>query len=481
MDGYIRISQVAGREGERFHSPDEQREAIEGWAKLHGVRVGVIHTDLDRSGSTMDRPGMNEAIRRVRSGQSGGVIVARIDRFARSVIGGLTTIEELAEHDARIVSVNEGVDPATPIGEAMLGLLLIMARWQWRQADEALELAQARATSAGRFPGRPAYGYGRDERGLTFVDSRTAAVVQRIHEERAAGRGWRSIADGLTRDRVPTPHHGKERWAASTVYGIVRSEAHLGVFIGPRGLRVEDAWPAIVTGELWRRANAVRGVRDDSRRHADRLFAGVARCAGCRGVMSRQVNPHGFVSYGCPTRHCRGGGSIGAGLLDAHVSVMVNTRLAEVKLRPRHAGTDDEARRLVAARDASREEFEAWRDDLEARAAIGDSDYRAGLLARAKARDDAEVALAQHRAAGGLDELAQLPGQTDLVLENLPWAARRRVVETLLHSVWVRRSEVRGPGARRHVDRRVRVVWHDDPAPPTLPSASGPVLPPVTW
>jgi site-specific DNA recombinase len=300
MDGYIRVSQVAGRSGDRFQSPDTQRDAIKAWAKAQGVRIGSWHEDLDRSGGTMDRPAMNAALRRVRAGKSGGVVVARFDRFSRTVLGGLKVIEELAELDARVVSVAEGLDPATPHGKAMLSIVLAMAQWQRDLANEALGSAQRRAASAGRFPGRPSYGYRRDDDGLTFVDETAATIVRRIFTERAAGNGWRAIADRLTRDGIPTPHNGRTRWAPTTVADIIRSEATLGVFVGPRGLRVEDAWPGIIDRGLWQRANDIRGVRDDARKYKDRLFAGIVRCAGCRLVMTRQINPHGFVSYGCP-------------------------------------------------------------------------------------------------------------------------------------------------------------------------------------
>jgi hypothetical protein len=37
MDGYVRVSRVAGREGPGYISPSVQREQIEGWAKLREV------------------------------------------------------------------------------------------------------------------------------------------------------------------------------------------------------------------------------------------------------------------------------------------------------------------------------------------------------------------------------------------------------------------------------------------------------------
>lgn len=477
MDGYVRVSQVAGRSGERFQSPGQQRETIEGWAKAHGVRIAAWHEDLDRSGGTMDRPGMNAALKRIEDGQTGGIVCARLDRFARTVVGGLTVIAELDKRGARVVSVAESIDPATPMGRAMLGLLLIMGEWQRDQANEHLAAAQQRAASAGRFPGRPSYGHARTPDGLTYVNADTAPVLHRIFTARARGDGWRRIADDLTRDAVPSPT-GRDRWTMTTIIGLVQSEAATGVFVGPRGLRVEDAWPAIVTLELWRAANAVHGTRDTSRQHQDRLLAGVARCAWCRNVLARTSNPEGFISYACRSIGCKERGSIGNALLDEHVAALIEKRLQRIAVEPAVLG-EAEAERLEQATRAAVLELEAWRDDLTLRQALGEHDWREGLLARARARDDTETDAAEHRARSGISELP-----TDIAgvkLSDLSWERQRRMVTTLVHSVWLRRSPVRGPGARRHVAPRIRVVWQDDQEKPTLPSGAAGPLEPVRW
>ena len=480
LDGYIRVSQVAGREGDRFHSPGQQRESIEGWAQAHGIKIGMWHEDLDRSGGTMDRPGMNEAMRRVEAGATGGLVVARLDRFARTVIGGLTTIQKLHERGARVVSVAESIDPATPMGRAMLGLLLIMGEWQRDQAEEHLAAAQLRAAGAGRFPGRAPYGYRRDADGHTVIDETTGPIRQRIYEERARDDGWRLIADRLSRDGIPTPN-GRERWSATTVIDMVRSEASLGVFIGPRGMRVENAWEALIDRQLWDQANERRSTRDSTRRHHDRLLAGIARCANCRHVLSRAVNPGGFVSYACSTVGCRRRGSVGAHILDGYVTELVDARLARLALEAQTVDDDGEGDRLRAAGAAATIELEAWRDDTGLRQALGDHDWREGLLARARARDDIEADMADYRSRRQLVALADLPGDTVPALEEMPWALRRQVTEGLLHSVWMRPSAHRGLLATRHVADRLKIVWRDDRDHPELPMKSRAQLPALHW
>jgi hypothetical protein len=50
LDGYVRVSQVRGRAGERFISPAVPRDQIEGWVRLRGARLGEVFEELDESG-----------------------------------------------------------------------------------------------------------------------------------------------------------------------------------------------------------------------------------------------------------------------------------------------------------------------------------------------------------------------------------------------------------------------------------------------
>lgn len=480
MDGYVRVSVVGGRTGDRFQSPDAQREAIAAWANLHGVTIAMWHEDLDQSGGTMDRPGIRAIRERIDQEQTGGIVVARLDRFARTLVGGLTVIRELHEQGARVVSVSEAIDPATPMGRAMLGLLLLMAEWHRDQADEHLAASQQRAASAGRFPGRPPYGYRKTTRGFVEVDEDTAAVAQRIFRERAAGVGWREIARDLEHDSIPSPT-GRQQWARSTLYGIIQSEGPLGVFVGMRGLRVEDAWPAIVDRDLWLAANAVKGVRDNDRVHHDRLVAGLARCAGCRHVLVRTTNPEGYVSYGCTRSGCDGRASIGAVLLDEHVRTVWDQRFAHLQVRATRPRDDGEGQRVVAARAAAQRELDAWVADTEMRQRLGDRDWRKGMNARIRARDDAEMAVLEHETRHGVVALGDAPGARSVGIGDMAWERQREAVQRGLHSVWVRRSPHRGPEARRRVADRVRIVWRDSRSLPVLPAPSGPVPGPLRW
>jgi hypothetical protein len=52
VDGYIRVSRVGQRGGERFISPTQQRDAIEGWAAQHNAVVLELFEELLAASST---------------------------------------------------------------------------------------------------------------------------------------------------------------------------------------------------------------------------------------------------------------------------------------------------------------------------------------------------------------------------------------------------------------------------------------------
>src|SRR4051794_33738985 len=135
-DGYVRVSRRAGREGESFISPEVQRKKITEWAALHGVEVVRWWEELDQSGAKRERPMFQEALARCERGETGGIIVARLDRFARSAVDALESIRRLNEAGARLVSVEDNFDGSTPMGRFAIGILTLIAELELERIKE---------------------------------------------------------------------------------------------------------------------------------------------------------------------------------------------------------------------------------------------------------------------------------------------------------------------------------------------------------
>jgi DNA invertase Pin-like site-specific DNA recombinase len=164
VDGYIGISRVGDRSGESYISPDVQRRALEAWAAERGVDLVLHAREENVPGATMDRPVFNRIMRRIRDRESGGIGVYKLDRFARTLVGGLTTLNELTDHRALFASATEPLfDFTTADGRIFLQINLMMAEYFRERTREGWETSLTYAVGRGvRIAPDIPYGYEKD-------------------------------------------------------------------------------------------------------------------------------------------------------------------------------------------------------------------------------------------------------------------------------------------------------------------------------
>ena len=149
VDGYVRVSQVAGRSGESFISPLVQREQIQAWCVARGFALGEVFEELDESGARADRPLLEQAVGRVEAGESGGIVVAKIDRFGRSLANGLAAIERVTRAGGVFASVQDGLDLSTDTGRLVLRIMLSMGEWELDRVRATWNTAREKAIARG--------------------------------------------------------------------------------------------------------------------------------------------------------------------------------------------------------------------------------------------------------------------------------------------------------------------------------------------
>ena len=90
--GYVRVStQEQATEGV---SLDAQRDKLRAYCKLNGLKLIDILADEGISGSTLDRPGLQAALRMVRKGRASTLIVVKLDRLSRSLRDVCSLVED---------------------------------------------------------------------------------------------------------------------------------------------------------------------------------------------------------------------------------------------------------------------------------------------------------------------------------------------------------------------------------------------------
>jgi site-specific DNA recombinase len=440
---YIRVSKVGGREGHSFQSPAQQRAAIHAIVSLTaGAAIVDTIEDLDESGGTMERPGVQRAIAMVESGQADGIVCAYLDRWARTM-EALEMIERWTRQGKTFISARERFDAGSSAGRFTLGMMLLVAKYYRDVITERWEISCRNAIERGvhvtvpygyrrgQAPGRPHRNGGTHGAPLA-IHHTEAAVVRRIFAERIKGAGIADIAHRLNRDGIRSPDGGQ--WTRQTVRAILRVRAYVGEAY--RGELIHsDAHPAIVSVEEWERVQTERGP---SRHTGNSLLAGLVRCAGCGYVMGPSSSSHGGRRYNCNRHHaaldCPSPTTAPADTLEELVVSRFLDRYGHGPVDG--GGTSPAVEEASATVERVRLEYQAWRDDVELRSLLGSDEYRSGLIARKHALDESERgygdAVRQSRSdALSVDEAAW---------ESLDTAGRRELLQAGLDAVVIRRA-----------------------------------------
>ena len=301
LDGYVRVSRVGGRSGDTFISPDLQEERIRAYAAARGFEIGVVFRELDRSGNDRDRPHFQTVLARVAEHQSAGVIVARLDRFARSAIDALTALREIRSAGGMFVSVEDGFDSSTPFGQAMMTILLALAELELARVRDTWDMSQRKAIARGlHTASRLPVGYLRGQDKRLVPDESVAPIIAEAFRLRAEGATYGEIAQLFT-DHGVFSSGGRSTWRAMTVEGVMKNRVYTGeARHGPH--RNPTAHPAIVPMHLWVAAQFGAEVRV-AHPSARTLLAGLIRCAGCCHVLGASWMP---LSSGRPGRQLNG-------------------------------------------------------------------------------------------------------------------------------------------------------------------------------
>jgi site-specific DNA recombinase len=470
IDAYVRVSQVRGRNGDSFISPTSQCEQIEAWARSQGHKIARVHEELDASGATVERPLLVEAMRRVEEGETGGIVVVKLDRLGRTLVDSLGLIERIERVGGRFASVQDGFDLTTPTGKLTLHMMLALAEWELDRIRGNWDDARERAVARGlHLTATVPFGYRRrkSDNGLE-PHPNNGPLVTDLFERRAAGTGWAELCHWLKAEGART-QRGRADWSLRGVRDIVRSEVYLGV--AQHGdFRNERAHEPLTDPVTWRRAQR-RGQVNKSRASEPALLGGLLRCAGCRYVMAmrnvRLADGSYVRDYRC---RCQAGTAHdcvepaavrSSSGIDALVVGLFFDRVGDLQAHAKAARGDlpEREQELAVARAA----LDDYAADSRVQAAIGMDAYVSGLRARQEAAKLAQQALDQARDHATPLPIANEYGNLRARWADLTVAERRRLLGGVIDCILVQRRV--GDEPVRH---RLFIAWRGEA--PDLPA-----------
>jgi DNA invertase Pin-like site-specific DNA recombinase len=464
VDIYLRVSRVGGREGDSYQSPEVQEERCRAQLVAHGYDVGRVFKDEDQSGGKMDRPAFAAAMERIKTGESGGMIVAKLNRFSRRVKDTLAGIAEIESHGAAFVSIEPTVDTSTKEGRFMLTVFSALNEMELEALAEGWKVSVGNAIDKGKFISRyvPA-GYTRTAQGRLVPDPVAAPVIAEIFRLRGRGASWGTLQRYLEEHLPDGPPARKDparkqnpsaSWPLGTVTGILRSRAYLGESRQGDNIPVnKTAHKPIVTRLEWEMAQSTRGrAASDS---TGALLAGIVRCSSCGFAMSRQsagARKNGG-RYRCFKNHasgvCPSPTSISATALDAYIIEGMQAELDKLPRKQTDTTTRDETfAAATAALEAAEQEMAVYLDSVSA-ALIGAEAFASGAASRREAIERAQKALAAVQTA------VTLPTDPAEAWKVMDEGERRRFL-LATGVVFVKPTPARGKGSL--IDERVKWV-----------------------
>lgn len=433
LDGYIRVSQVGGREGERFISPGSQRDAITAYAHTHGHTIGQMFEELDQSGARRDRPLLLAALARQERGEASVLCVAKLDRFGRSLVDGLAAIERVTAAGGSFVSVADDLDFSSTTGRLVLRLMLSLGEWELDRVRANWADAQHRAVARGVFMQELApLGYRRTRSGRLAVDAATAPLARELFRRRLDGATPTQLARWLTEQGIPTPRGGKG-WCYSSVASIIGRRTYLGeVAHGPHCNPA--AHTPLVDPATWQAAQLAAARGPGPRRKEDALLRGLVRCSGCGRLMHTRSDEQQRLLYICPRQSsagtCPRPVSVADSVIEPYVEAVLWGQVTGSGRR--HRAALGKAERAAAR---ATQQLAAYRDHPTLLNTLGLERFAAGLAVRRTREERALLAVAHERATAREAE----PGAEQLRREwpRMDLTAKRRVIAAHLDCVFV--------------------------------------------
>ncbi len=130
-----------------------QVSAMRTYARRRGWKVAVEMREVG-SGAKL-RPERETLLRAARRRDVDAIVVWRLDRWGRSLLDLIGTLQELHSVGVGFVSLTEALDMTTPGGRALAGMLAVFAEFERDILRDRVRTGIAQARKEGRPHGRP--------------------------------------------------------------------------------------------------------------------------------------------------------------------------------------------------------------------------------------------------------------------------------------------------------------------------------------
>jgi site-specific DNA recombinase len=351
IDIYARVSRKGDKEQ---RSTTGQVASCRAVLRDRGLSAGLVLVDDGRSAwnPSVVRDGWEALMARIESGESGGVIVFDLERFARKPKDGERLIEA-AERGIVVLDSDAEFDLTTASGKKSFRDAMAAAAYYSDRLSDRTRRGKRTKAMAGSVDARRSFGFELD--GVTLRESE-AEVVRDCARRLLAGETQDSLLRELRAAGVPTVRGAA--WGYTTFRQVMTRPRNAG-YICHRGVVVPGVKlpAAILDDETHERLVGLYASRRPGKLPSGRyLLTGLAFCGRCDAKLSgRPVSGTDRRHYWC--KPCAGV-SVDVARLDSWAGDFAVSVLAD----PAHAEAVSRAEEELASKRSS---LEAKRDSME--------------------------------------------------------------------------------------------------------------------
>ena len=149
----VKMKAIYVRVSTETQTYEQQIEACTGYCKIKGWKDYKIFKEV--GSSVKERPVLRNLLKEARRGEYDTIIVFRLDRAWRSSRQFIMDFDSLSSRGVNVVSVMESLDPTTPIGKAMMTILVALAELERENISLATKQRLQSLKNMGKKLGRP--------------------------------------------------------------------------------------------------------------------------------------------------------------------------------------------------------------------------------------------------------------------------------------------------------------------------------------
>jgi site-specific DNA recombinase len=196
--GYARVS--TDKQAEIGISLEAQAAKVRAVAVVHSAELVEVIVENGESGKTLNRPGMTRLLALVDDRSVDAVIVAKLDRFTRSVKDLCELLELFERRQVALISVAESLDTGSAAGRLVLTIMAAVSQWEREAIAERTRDAVRHKQSQRERVGNIAFGYRLCTDGVHVEpEPGEQAAIEAIRDLRGRGETLRGVAAELNR------------------------------------------------------------------------------------------------------------------------------------------------------------------------------------------------------------------------------------------------------------------------------------------